>query len=46
MSNIWAVLRQRALEVSLAGDAFSFQISWLGILIVVALILLVRWLRR
>jgi hypothetical protein len=46
MDTLWTFLKGRALSVSLAHDAFNFEISWLGILIVVALLLLFRYLRR
>lgn len=46
MDSIWSTLNSRALSVSLAHDAFSFEISWLGILLVVGAMLLWRYLRR
>jgi hypothetical protein len=46
MDTIWNILRQRALFVSFAGEAFHFEISWLGIILFVAAILLWRRIRR
>jgi hypothetical protein len=46
VDTLWAFLKGRALYVSIAHDAFNFEISWLGILIVVAAMLLIRHLRR
>jgi hypothetical protein len=46
MDAIWTFLKGRALSVSVAHDAFNFDISWLGIILVVAALLLFRHLRR
>ena len=46
MDTLWAFLKGRALYVSIAHDAFNFEISWLGVLLVVAALLLFRYLRR
>jgi hypothetical protein len=43
---LWTLLRERALYVSFAQNAFSFEISWLGIVIILAVALLIRYLRR
>jgi hypothetical protein len=46
MDTLWSFLKGRALYVSLAHDAFTFEISWLGIVLLVAGALLIRHLRR
>jgi hypothetical protein len=46
MDSLWAVLNTRALSVSIAHDAFNFEISWLGIVLVVGAMLLWRYLRH
>lgn len=46
MDSLWAFLKGRALYVSVAHDAFTFDISWLGIVLVIAAPLLIRYLRR
>jgi hypothetical protein len=46
MSTLWAIINMRALSVSVAQDAFNFEVSWLGILLVFALMFLWRRLRR
>jgi hypothetical protein len=46
MQAVWSLINTRALSVSVAHDAFSFEISWLGILIIVGAMLLWRYLRR
>ena len=46
MDTLWTFLKGRALYVSVAHDAFSFDISWLGIVLVVSAALLIRHLRR
>jgi len=46
MSAVWDTLRERALFVSFAGDAFHFEISWLGIILAVATLFVWRRLRR
>ena len=46
MEAIWTFLKGQALSVSVAHDAFNFNISWLGIILVVAALLLLRYLRR
>ncbi|HEX7967553.1 MAG TPA: hypothetical protein VF502_04995 [Stellaceae bacterium] len=46
MSSFWTLLNEHALSVSVAQGAFSFEISWLGIALVVGAVLLWRHLRR
>jgi hypothetical protein len=46
MESLWSLINTRALSVSVARDAFSFEISWLGIILVVGAMLLWRYLRR
>jgi len=46
MDALWTFLRGRALYVSVAHDSFNFDISWLGVLLVVGAALLIRRLRR
>jgi hypothetical protein len=46
MRSILNVLRERALFVSFADDAFHFDISWLGIILVALLVFLWRRIRR
>jgi hypothetical protein len=46
MDAIWTFLKGRALYVSVAHDAFNFEISWLGILLVIGAALVIRHLRR
>lgn len=46
MSAVWETLREQALFVSFAGDAFHFEISWLGIILVVVAMFVWRRLRR
>ena len=46
MDTFWSVLNARALSVSVAHDAFSFEISWLGVALVIGAMLLWRYLRR
>jgi len=46
MESLWAFLRAPAIHVAIARDAFVFDISWLGIVLVVAGALLFRYLRR
>lgn len=41
-----AGLKHRAIFVSIADDAFSFQVSWLGLILAVAFLLLLRLFRR
>ena len=43
---LWAFLRAPAIHVAIARDAFVFDISWLGIVLVVGALLLFRYLRR
>ena len=46
MDYVWSVLRERAVYISFAGDAFHFDVSWLGIILIVVAMILWRWLRR
>lgn len=46
MSSFWSFVNTRALSISVAHDAFNFDISWLGILLIVGAMLLWRRLRR
>jgi hypothetical protein len=46
MESFWTMLNNRALSVSIAHDAFAFEISWLGIILIVGAMLLWRYLRR
>jgi len=46
MASLWSLLNSRAISVSVANDALNFGISWLGIVLVVAAMLLWRRLRR
>jgi hypothetical protein len=46
MDTLWSFLKGRALYVSLAHDAFTFEISWIGIILVIGALLLPRYLRR
>lgn len=46
MELLWAFLRAPAIHLAVARDAFVFDISWLGIVLIVAALLLFRRLRR
>jgi hypothetical protein len=46
MAGIWSLINTRALSVSLAQGAFNFELSWLGLLLIVGALLLWRYLRR
>ena len=46
MNSILGILREKALYVSFADDAFHFDISWLGIILVALLVFLWRRIRR
>jgi len=46
MDSIWAFLRAPALHVAIARDAFVFDVSWLGVALVIAALFLLRYLRR
>jgi hypothetical protein len=46
MDALWTFLKGRALYVSVAHDAFSFDISWLGVVLLIGAALLIRHLRR
>ena len=46
MVSLWNLINMRAISVSVAHDAFNFEISWLGIVLIVGAMLLWRRLRR
>jgi len=46
MASLWSLLNTRAISVSVANDALNFGISWLGIVLIIAAMLLWRRLRR
>lgn len=46
METFLAFLRAPAVHVAIARDAFVFDVSWLGIVLVVGAVLLWRRLRR
>jgi hypothetical protein len=46
VDTLWTFLKGRALSVSRASDVFTFEVSWLGVIIIVAELLLIRYLRR
>jgi hypothetical protein len=46
MDALWVFLKRRALYVSVAHDVFSFEISWLGVVLLIGAALLIRHLRR
>jgi hypothetical protein len=46
MASLWSLVNTRALSVSVAQGAFQFELSWLGILLIVGAMLLWRYLRR
>jgi hypothetical protein len=46
MNSILNILKERALFVSFADDAFHFDISWLGIILVVIVLVVLRRVRR
>ncbi len=46
MDALWTFLKAPAIHVAVARDAFVFDISWLGIVLVVGAMLLWRRLRR
>jgi hypothetical protein len=46
MASLWSLVNTRALSVSVAQGAFQFELSWLGILLIIGAMLLWRYLRR
>lgn len=46
MESVWAFLKAPAIHIAVARDAFVFDISWLGVVLVVGALLLFRHLRR
>jgi hypothetical protein len=46
MNSILNILKERALYVSFADDAFHFDISWLGIILVAIVLVIWRRIKR
>jgi hypothetical protein len=46
MNYAWSILKERAVFISFAGDAFHFDVSWLGIILIIVAMVLWRRLRR
>jgi len=46
MDALWTFLKGRAIYVSVAHDAFSFDVSWLGVVLLVGAALVIRRWRR
>lgn len=46
MESLWSFLKAPAVHVAVARDAFTFDISWLGVVLVVGALLIFRHLRR
>ncbi len=46
MDSLWAFLRAPAIHIALARDAFVFDVSWLGVVLVIAALILLRYLKR
>jgi hypothetical protein len=46
MGSLWAVLKGQALYVSFAHDTFNFEVSWIGVIVVVGVLILFRFRRR
>ncbi len=46
MNSILNILKERALFVSFADDAFHFDISWLGIILAAIVVIIWRRIRR
>jgi hypothetical protein len=46
MDTLWAFLRAPAIHVAVARDAFVFDLSWLGVVLILAALFLLRHLRR
>ena len=46
MISLWNLINTRAIAVSIADNAFHFEISWLGILLIIGAMFLWRRLRR
>jgi hypothetical protein len=46
MNSILNILKERALYVSFADDAFHFDISWLGIVLVAIVLVIWRRIKR
>jgi hypothetical protein len=43
---LWAFLQAPAVHVAIARDAFVFDVSWLGVVLVIAALFLLRYLKR
>lgn len=46
MESLWSFLKAPALHVAVARDAFTFDLSWLGVVIIIGALFLLRHLRR
>ena len=46
MGSLCAFLQAPAIHVAIARDAFVFDVSWLGVLLVIAALFLLRYLKR
>jgi hypothetical protein len=46
MSSLWAFLQAPAVHIAIARDAFVFDVSWLGVVLVFAALFLLRYLKR
>jgi hypothetical protein len=46
MSTLWAFLEAPAVHIAIARDAFVFDVSWLGVTLVIAALFLWRYLKR
>jgi hypothetical protein len=46
MSALWAFLQAPAVHIAIARDAFVFDVSWLGVLLLIAALFLLRYLKR
>ena len=46
MTTVWTALTHRAFAISVADDAVRFEMSWLGIIVVIAALLFLRLFRR
>ena len=46
MDSVWAFMRAPAIHVAIAREAFVFDVSWLGIVLVIGTLFLLRYLKR
>jgi hypothetical protein len=46
MNSIWRTIHEQAISVSAANGAFHFDISWLGVITAIAVVVVWRRLRR